>query len=177
MQNFLISVETSIAQLNCIITGKAIELKMIQNVSVCGYARFTILRKQCLFLSEPNNNHNPNNKTTITVVGLRLSNRWEHHHPPTTTTNSKLHDRGWIEPYSENKSYHSIWGEPKNVFNSTPTPKIPPWGPKIEKNDTKMTMRSNFNDRIEWIIQNKSCSALWVDYKKVLNLTPISKIA
>ena len=34
-------------------------------------------------LSQPKNNHNPNNKTTITVVGLRLSNCWEyHHHPP-----------------------------------------------------------------------------------------------
>ena len=34
-------------------------------------------------LSQPNNNHNPNSKTTITVVGLRLSNCWEyHHHPP-----------------------------------------------------------------------------------------------
>ena len=32
-------------------------------------------------LSQPNNNHNPNNKTTITVVGLRQSNHWEHHHP------------------------------------------------------------------------------------------------
>ena len=46
------------------------------------------------FLSQPNNNHNPNNKTTITVVGLRQSNRWE---PPPTTTNSKLHDRTEIE--------------------------------------------------------------------------------
>ena len=26
-----------------------------------------------------NNNHNPNNKTTITVVGLRQSNHWEHY--------------------------------------------------------------------------------------------------
>ena len=33
-------------------------------------------------LSQPNNNHNPNNKTTITVVGLRLTNCWEYH-PPT----------------------------------------------------------------------------------------------
>ena len=34
--------------------------------------------------SQPNNNknHNPDNKTTKTVVGLILSNRWE---PPTTT--------------------------------------------------------------------------------------------
>ena len=38
-------------------------------------------------LSQPNNNHNPNNKTTITVVGLRLSNRWEP--PPTTTTQTQ----------------------------------------------------------------------------------------
>ena len=28
---------------------------------------------------------NPKNKTTITVVGLKQSNRWEYHHPPTTT--------------------------------------------------------------------------------------------
>ena len=48
--------------------------------------------------------NNPNNKTTITVVGLRLSNRWE---PPSPTThrNSKLHDRAEIEQNSENKSY------------------------------------------------------------------------
>ena len=63
-----------------------------------------------ILLSQPNNNFNPNNKTTKTVVGLRLSNRWEtthHHHPPTTThhTNSKLHDRAEIEQNSENKSY------------------------------------------------------------------------
>ena len=59
-----------------------------------------------LFLSKSNNNHKPNNKITITLVGLRLSNRWE---PPptttTTTTNSKLHDRAEIEQNSENKSY------------------------------------------------------------------------
>ena len=64
---------------------------------------------RAFILSQPNNNHNPNNKTTITVVGLRLSNHWEyHHHPPTPTpthTNSKLHDRAEIEQNSENKSY------------------------------------------------------------------------
>ena len=53
-------------------------------------------------LSKPNNNHNPNNKTTITVVGLRLSNHWE---PPPPTTNSKLHDRAEIKQYFENKNY------------------------------------------------------------------------
>ena len=56
-------------------------------------------------LSQPNNNHNPYNKTTITVVGLRLSNSWEYHHHPSTHTNSKLHDRAEIEQNSENKSY------------------------------------------------------------------------
>ena len=37
-------------------------------------------------LSQPNNNHNPDNKTTITVVCLRQSNRWEPP-PPTQTQN------------------------------------------------------------------------------------------
>ena len=35
-------------------------------------------------LSQANNNHNPNNKTTITVVGLKLINRWEPPPPPST---------------------------------------------------------------------------------------------
>ena len=56
-------------------------------------------------MSQPNNNHNPNNKTTKTVVRLRLSNRWEPPTPTATiTTNSKLHDRAEIEQYSEHKS-------------------------------------------------------------------------
>ena len=46
----------------------------------------------------------PNNKTTITVVGWRQSNRWEPP-PPPTTRNSKLPDRAEIEQSSENKSY------------------------------------------------------------------------
>ena len=33
-------------------------------------------------LSKPNNNHNPKNKTTKTVVGLRLSNHWEPYPDP-----------------------------------------------------------------------------------------------
>ena len=40
-------------------------------------------------LSQPNNNRNTNNKTTITIVGLRQSNRWEYH-PPTPTTHQEL---------------------------------------------------------------------------------------
>ena len=57
-------------------------------------------------MSQPNNNHNPNNKTIITVVGLRKSYRWEHHHTPTNThhhTNSKLHDRTEKERNSKEK--------------------------------------------------------------------------
>ena len=50
--------------------------------------------------SQPNN-HNPNNKTTKTVVRLTLSKHWEPptHYPPTTTTtkNSKIHERTRIE--------------------------------------------------------------------------------
>ena len=62
--------------------------------------------KEKKLLSQPNNNHNPNNKTTITVVGLRLSNHWEYHpHPHHHHTNSKIHDRVEIEQYSENNSY------------------------------------------------------------------------
>ena len=43
-----------------------------------------------ILLSQPNNNHSPNNKTTKTVVGLRLSNHWEPlptHQPPIQTQN------------------------------------------------------------------------------------------
>ena len=100
------------------------------------------------FLSQPNNNHNPNNKTTITVVGLRLSNRWEYHpHPPTHThthhTNSKLHDRAEIEQNSENKSCQSILGDPKTVFEPCPNPKNTPLGPQKVKNDPKIKSKSN----------------------------------
>ena len=51
-------------------------------------------------MSLPNNNHNPNSKTTIAVVELRQNNCWEH--PPSTHhTNSKLHDTVGIEQNSE----------------------------------------------------------------------------
>ena len=45
-------------------------------------------------LSQPNNNHNPTNKTTITVVGLGQSNHWEHHHyPPPKTQNYMIEQK------------------------------------------------------------------------------------
>ena len=40
------------------------------------------IKSTLTFLSQPNNNHNPNNKATITVVGLRLCNHWEPPPPP-----------------------------------------------------------------------------------------------
>ena len=44
-------------------------------------------------LSQPNNNHNPNNKTTITTVGLRQSNHWEHPPPPPQTQNYMIEQK------------------------------------------------------------------------------------
>ena len=57
----------------------------------------------------------PNNKTTKTVVVLRLSNRWEN--PPLTppTRNEKLHDRAEIEQHSEKKLLVYMW-RPQNSF-------------------------------------------------------------
>ena len=44
-----------------------------------------------------------NNHNCSWVVGLRLSNRWEHPPPTTHHRNSKLHDRAEIEQNSEIK--------------------------------------------------------------------------
>ena len=97
-------------------------------------------------LSQPNNNYNPNNKTTITVIGLRLSNYWEYH-PHTTHphhhTNSKLQDRAEIEQHSENKSYQYILEDPKTVFEPYPDPKNSPLGLQKVKNDPKIKSKSN----------------------------------
>ena len=109
-----------------------------------------IIVKLFALLSQPNNNHNPNNKTTITVVGLRLSNHWEH--PPPTH-----HDRAEIEQNSENKSCYSILRDPKTVFEPYPNPKNSPLGPKKAKNDPKIKSKSNV--RIDGNILNESCSA------------------
>ena len=102
-------------------------------------------KSQCFTLSKSNNNQNPNNKTTKTVVGMRLSNRWEPL-PPSTThhhhTNSKLHDRVEIEQNSENKSYQSILGDPKTVFEPHPNPKNTPLEPLKAKNDPKIKSKS-----------------------------------
>ena len=93
-------------------------------------------------LSQSNNNHNLNNKTTKTVVGLRLSNRWEP--PPPPTTNSKLHDRAEIEQNSEYKSYLSIWRDPKTVFEPYPDPKNCPLGPQKVKMTPKLSQNQKW---------------------------------
>ena len=64
-------------------------------------------------------------------------------HPP--TTNSKLHDRAEIEQNSEKKSFQSIWGDPKTVFEPYPNPKNSPLGPQ----KSKMTPKSSQNQMSE----------------------------
>ena len=54
------------------------EMSELSNNRVGVFTRF--------LLSQPNSNHNPNNKTTINVVGLRLSNHWV---PPTQIQNTE----------------------------------------------------------------------------------------
>ena len=75
---------------------------------------------------KPNNNHNPNNKTTITLVGLRLiaGNHLPPTYLPTHHTNSKLHNRAEIEQNSEKKGVILYEETPKQFLNPTPTPKI-----------------------------------------------------
>ena len=61
-------------------------------------------------LSQPKNNHNPNNKITKIVVGLRLSNHWEPHsrsigtHSRSKSTHSRsnsTHSRSKIPPQTQ----------------------------------------------------------------------------
>ena len=76
-------------------------------------------------LSQPNNhhNHNPNNKTTDTCVGLRLSKRWEttHHH---YHTNSKLCNRTEKNNIEKTKTVQIYEENPKQFLNPSPIPKI-----------------------------------------------------
>ena len=76
-----------------------------------------------------------------------------HQHPPPTTTirNSKLHDRAEIEQKSENKSYKSILGDPKTVFEPYPNPKNSPLGPK----KSKMTPKLSQNQMSEFKVTKK----------------------
>ena len=73
-------------------------------------------------LSHPCDPPTPKFKTTLTVVGLRLINRWEP--PPTHHRNSKQQDRAEIENNLKTKVI-SLYKETKKQFlNPTPTPKI-----------------------------------------------------
>ena len=79
--------------------------------------------------SQPNNNYNPDNKTTKTVVGLRQSNCWKPLPTTSTThsqpnTNSKLYDEADIDNNLKTKVI-SLNEEVQNSF----------WTPsKVEKN-------------------------------------------
>ena len=96
----------------------------------------TLKKKKLILnkLSQPNNNHNPNHKTTITVVGMRLSNRWEPPPPTTTTTQTQNY---MIEQKQSNTLKTKVIGlykeTPKQFLNPTPTPKIAHQGPKKSK--------------------------------------------
>ena len=87
VRNLVESVENTVGPISCGVhnIGANIGYKSVKDTSTRIYTKVWVM---ATLLSQPNNNHNPNNKTTITVVGLRLSNRWETttttttHHPP-----------------------------------------------------------------------------------------------
>ena len=54
------------------------------------------------------------------------------------TVLEKQHDIAEIEQYFENKSYRSILGDSKTVFEPYPDPKNSPLGPQKNKNDSKI---------------------------------------
>ena len=55
---------------------------------------------------------------------------------------------------------------PQNSFRTLPQPKNSPLGPQKVKNDPKIKSKSNF--RIEWNIENESCSTTCVDPETVV---------
>merc|ERR1712198_207165 len=95
-------------------------------------------------------------------LGIPPTHTYPHHHH----RNSKLHDREEIEQNSENKSYYSILGDPKTVFEPYPNPKNSPLGPQKVKNDPKI--KSKVDARIERNKENESCSTRRVDPKTVV---------
>ena len=56
-----------------------------------------------------------------------------------------------------------INSNPKTVFEPDPNPKNSSLGPKKAKNDPKIQL--NLKVKIEGILENKSCSTIWVDPK------------
>ena len=65
----------------------------------------------------------------------------------------------------ENKSWSTIWVDPKTVFEPYTYPKNRPLGSQKVKSYPKIKSKSN--GRIEGTIENKSCSTTWVDPKTV----------
>ena len=105
-----------------------------------------IVLDQQPLLSQPNNNQNPNNKTTITVVGLRQRNCWEHPpptHPPPQTQNYMI-EQIWSN-ILKTKVVSLYKKTSKQFLNPTPTPKIAYQGPK----KSKMTQILSQNQKAE----------------------------
>ena len=88
-------------------------------------------------MSQFKNNHNPNNKTTEIVVGLRLSNCWESHH---THHKLKTHDRVEMEHYSKTKVV--VLYKETTVFEPRPDSKISPIETQKVKNESKIKPKS-----------------------------------
>ena len=93
-------------------------------------------------LSQPNNNHNSNDKTTKTVVGLRLSNRWEPL-PPQELKTTLGPQKAKNEPKIKSE-LKDLWklkvvtlSRPKNRFCTYPDLKNSPLGPQV-KSDPKL---------------------------------------
>ena len=70
-------------------------------------------------MSQPNNNHNPDKKKTITLVGLKLSNHWE---PPQTQIQHYMIEQKWSDTL-ETKVIGLYEETPKTVFETYHDPK------------------------------------------------------
>ena len=83
-------------------------------------------------MSQPNNNQNPNNKITKTVVGLRLSNHWK---PPRTTGTQNCRIEQKYSKIQKTKVI-SLYEETPKL---EPNTKKSPLGLKKAKNDPKLS--------------------------------------
>ena len=90
----------------------------------------------------------PNNKTTISVVGLRQSNRWEHHHPPTTTGTQNYMIEQKQSKTQKTKVISLYQETPKQFLNPTPTPKIACQGPKTSKMTPKLSQNQMSESKV-----------------------------
>ena len=108
-------------------------------------------------LSQPNNNYNPNIKTTKTVVGLRKSKRWEPHPHPNKTTKTVVGLRKsnrWKPPNHQTTKGTQNYKIEQKCSKTQKTKKNSQLGPQKVKNDPKIKSKSK--GKIEETIENKS---------------------